>query len=49
MKFNFNYENRNSPQLYKEVGLAIVEIVSKTPNGVIVFVPSYDVLDKIRV
>jgi Rad3-related DNA helicase len=28
--------------------LAILEIVSRTPNGVIVFVPSYLMLDKIK-
>jgi Rad3-related DNA helicase len=48
IKFNFCYENRDNSELFKELGLAVLQIVSKTPNGVIVFVSSYLMLDKVK-
>jgi len=35
-------------EIYKELGFVILEILTKTPNGVIVFVPSYVFLEKIK-
>lgn len=48
IRLNFNFENRDNLELYKELGFVLIEIVSKTPNGVIIFVPSYSVLEKIK-
>ena len=44
--FNFTYRNRENIILFKELGNAIISIISVIPNGVLVFFPSYGLMQK---
>ncbi|XP_043283934.1 ATP-dependent DNA helicase DDX11 isoform X2 [Venturia canescens] len=39
--FEFNYENRQNPQLLNEVGRTLQNLCNIVPGGVVVFLPSY--------
>ncbi|TGZ70579.1 hypothetical protein CRM22_003119 [Opisthorchis felineus] len=38
----FTYQKRCTPQVMDECGEVILQICSRTPNGIVVFLPSYD-------
>lgn len=44
--FHFTYRNRENMVLFKELGNAIISIISVIPNGVLVFFPSYGLMQK---
>ena len=48
-KFNFNFQNRNNPQLINDLGSCIANICMVVPDGVVVFFPSYHYQQKERV
>ena len=45
--FEFSYQRRGDPELIKDLGLAILNICSVVPDGVVVFFPSYGYLDEV--
>ncbi|CAK4151876.1 unnamed protein product [Aphanomyces euteiches] len=44
-KLNASYESRNSPDYVLELGNTLVNITRVVPNGLLVFFPSYSILD----
>lgn len=44
--FNFSYRNRENIILFKELGKSIISLISVIPNGVLVFFPSYVLMQK---
>lgn len=44
-EFKFTFANRGSSPLLKSLGTTIVDLVSKIPKGVVVFLPSYQFLE----
>ena len=49
MKLNFGFENRDRKELYLDLGQILLEIATKTSNGVLVFFPSYALLEKTKI
>ncbi|KAG6041510.1 hypothetical protein E4U41_003813 [Claviceps citrina] len=45
--FEFSYQRRGDKDLVRELGLAILNICSVVPDGVVVFFPSYGYLDEV--
>jgi chromosome transmission fidelity protein 1 len=45
--FEFSYQRRGDQEMIKELGLAILNICSIVPDGVVVFFPSYGYLDEV--
>ncbi|KAG5953266.1 hypothetical protein E4U53_006194 [Claviceps sorghi] len=45
--FEFSYQRRGDQEMIKELGLAILNICSVVPDGVVVFFPSYGYLDEV--
>jgi Rad3-related DNA helicase len=45
MRLNFSYENRGNKDMYTEMGLVLTQIIKHTKNGVVVFFPSYQLLE----
>lgn len=45
--FEFSYQRRGDQQMVKELGLAILNICSVVPDGVVIFFPSYGYLDEV--
>ncbi|RHY19829.1 hypothetical protein DYB32_010166, partial [Aphanomyces invadans] len=45
-KLNASYESRNSPDYAAELGNTLVNITRLVPNGLLVFFPSYSILDQ---
>ncbi|KAG6136637.1 hypothetical protein E4U38_001297 [Claviceps purpurea] len=45
--FEFSYQRRGDEAMVKELGLAILNICSIVPDGVVVFFPSYGYLDEV--
>ena len=43
---NSSYQSRESPQYMSDLGNAIANFVRLVPDGLLVFFPSYTVLDK---
>ncbi|KAI5474148.1 CHL1 helicase, partial [Pseudohyphozyma bogoriensis] len=48
IKLNFTFDNRKDEKLIDEMGLAILNISTVVPKGVVVFVPSKDFLAQIQ-
>jgi Rad3-related DNA helicase len=46
IRLNFSYENRHNRDMYSELGLVLTEIIKNTKNGVVVFFPSYQLLEE---
>ncbi|KAI3319874.1 DNA repair helicase [Xylariaceae sp. AK1471] len=47
MEFEFSYQKRGDKAMIRELGLAILNICTIVPDGVVVFFPSYGYLDEI--
>ncbi|KAG8406156.1 ATP-dependent DNA helicase chl1 [Metarhizium acridum] len=45
--FEFSYQRRGDQEMVKELGLAILNICSLVPDGVVVFFPSYGYLEEV--
>ncbi|GAB0134464.1 hypothetical protein EsDP_00002835 [Epichloe bromicola] len=45
--FDFSYQRRGDQEMVKDLGLAILNICSVVPDGVVVFFPSYGYLDEV--
>ncbi|EXV00486.1 DEAD-like helicases superfamily protein [Metarhizium robertsii] len=45
--FEFSYQRRGDSEMVKELGLAILNICSVVPDGVVVFFPSYGYLEEV--
>lgn len=46
-EFEFSYQKRSDKALVRELGLAILNICTAVPDGVVVFFPSYGYLDEV--
>ncbi|KAI1432992.1 DNA repair helicase [Xylaria sp. CBS 124048] len=47
MEFEFSYQKRSDKTMIRELGLAILNICTTVPDGVVVFFPSYGYLDEV--
>ncbi|KAI1170110.1 helicase C-terminal domain-containing protein [Nemania sp. FL0916] len=47
VEFEFSYQKRSDKTMIRELGLAILNICTVVPDGVIVFFPSYGYLDEV--
>ncbi|KAI1424269.1 helicase C-terminal domain-containing protein [Xylaria sp. FL1777] len=47
MEFEFSYQKRGDRTMIRELGLAILNICTAVPDGVVVFFPSYGYLDEV--
>ncbi|WVF71908.1 hypothetical protein IAT40_006718 [Kwoniella sp. CBS 6097] len=47
-EFEFKYSNRDNENLLSELGALIQSTIGLVPDGVVVFVPSYAFLDKVK-
>ena len=45
--FDFSFQNRGSPELIHQLGIAILNICSVAPDGVVAFFPSYSYLEQV--
>ena len=45
-QFNFTYQNRDDTKMIADLGESIFDIIKVTPDGVLVFFPSYVLMDK---
>ena len=45
--FEFSFQKRNDPAMIRQLGLALLNICSIVPDGVVVFFPSYNYLDEV--
>lgn len=45
--FEFNFQRRSDPALIRQLGLAVLNICTVVPDGVVVFFPSYGYLDEV--
>lgn len=45
VEFNFTFEKRKTPVMIREVGLSVIQLCRKIPDGVVVFFPSHAYLD----
>ena len=45
--FDFSFQKRGSPELIHQLGIAILNICSVVPDGVVVFFPSYGYLEQV--
>ena len=43
--FNFSFQNRDNQLMWHDLGHSIVRIAEKTPGGILIFFPSYRVLE----
>ncbi|KAF2232333.1 ATP-dependent RNA helicase-like protein chl1 [Viridothelium virens] len=46
-EFDFTFEKRNSEAMIRDVGEAILSVIENTPDGVVVFFPSYAYLSRV--
>ncbi|KAI0418216.1 helicase C-terminal domain-containing protein [Xylaria grammica] len=46
-EFEFSYQRRSDKSMVRELGLAILNICTAVPDGVVVFFPSYGYLDEV--
>lgn len=47
MEFEFSYQKRSDKTMIRELGLAILNICTAVPDGVVVFFPSYGYLEEV--
>jgi chromosome transmission fidelity protein 1 len=47
MEFEFSFQKRNDKAMIRELGLAILNMCTVVPDGVVVFFPSYGYLDQV--
>jgi chromosome transmission fidelity protein 1 len=45
--FEFSFQKRSNPEMINQLGMAIVNVCSIVPDGVVVFFPSYGYLDEV--
>ncbi|KAM0427939.1 hypothetical protein ACHAPT_007399 [Fusarium lateritium] len=45
--FEFSFQRRSDPEMMTQLGLAILNLCSLVPDGVVVFFPSYGYLDEV--
>ncbi|KAF7562953.1 hypothetical protein G7046_g1190 [Stylonectria norvegica] len=45
--FEFSYQRRGDPEMMTQLGLAILNLCSLVPDGVVIFFPSYGYLDEV--
>ncbi|KAM5341850.1 hypothetical protein ACJ41O_014881 [Fusarium nematophilum] len=45
--FEFSFQRRSDPEMITQLGLAILNLCSLVPDGVVVFFPSYGYLDEV--
>lgn len=43
--FNFSYQNRDNAQVFEDLGLTMMRIAEKTPGGILMFFPSYRLME----
>ena len=43
--FNFSYQNRDNQMMWRDLGNSVIRIAEKTPGGILMFFPSYRVLE----
>lgn len=43
--FNFSYQNRDNQALLQDLGMTIAKVAERTPGGMLIFFPSYRVLE----
>jgi regulator of telomere elongation helicase 1 len=44
--FNFNYQNKDNFEMIDELGITIAKVAKNVPGGILVFFPSYWLMDK---
>ena len=44
--FNFSYQNKDNTDMMTQLAITIAEIASKVPGGMLVFFPSYWMMEK---
>ncbi|KAI2634458.1 DNA repair helicase [Xylaria nigripes] len=47
MEFEFSYQKRGDKTMIRELGMAILNVCTAVPDGVVVFFPSYGYLDEV--
>ncbi|KAI1148162.1 helicase C-terminal domain-containing protein [Nemania diffusa] len=47
MEFEFSYQKRSDKAMIRDLGLAVLNICTAVPDGVVVFFPSYGYLDEV--
>ncbi|KAJ8128976.1 hypothetical protein O1611_g4657 [Lasiodiplodia mahajangana] len=47
MQFEFSYQKRSDKKMIRDLGLAVLNICTAVPDGVVVFFPSYGYLDEV--
>jgi len=45
--FNFSYTNRDSEKMIADMGMSVVKLAEVTPGGILMFFPSYSLMNKI--
>lgn len=48
ISLDFSYDNRNNQQVFMELGLAILNLINKIPNGILLIFSSYQLLEKCK-
>ena len=43
--FNFSYQNRENTSVFEDLGHTIMRIAEKTPGGILMFFPSYRLME----
>ncbi|CAI6092543.1 unnamed protein product [Clonostachys chloroleuca] len=46
-QFEFSYQRRRDPEMITQLGMAVLNVCSIVPDGVVVFFPSYGYLDEV--
>ena len=44
--FNFSYQNRDNDGVLYDLGRSVCQIAQQTPGGILIFFPSYRVMEK---
>lgn len=44
--FNFDFKNRDNDLMQDDLGSTVAKITSRVPDGLLIFFPSYAVMDK---
>ena len=47
MPFNFNYANKDNFEMLDELGYTIARVSKHVPGGLLMFFPSYWLMDKV--
>jgi hypothetical protein len=45
-KFNFSFQNRENYGMFIDLGYSLISIAERTPGGILLFFPSYRLLEQ---